>query len=170
MLKSRTLTDLEHIREKGEKSQFLHHVCMLSHFSNVWLFVTLWTVAFQVPLSMGFSRQEYQVGCHAHLQGDLPVNPVSPVFPALAGRFFTISATWEAPFLHHIDRIQFLEAVGLRSSFSCWVSAGAHLQLLEVSCVPCHRATSIFKPAMVRWIFLMLLFSTFLHLWPLDLD
>ena len=86
------------------------------------------------------------------------------------GRQITISATWEAPFLHHIDRIQVLEAVGLRSSFSCWVSAGAHFQLLEVSCIPCYRATSIFKPAMVRWIFLMLLFSTFLHLWPLDLD
>ena len=27
--------------------------------SRVWLFVTLWTVAHQVPLSMGFSRQEY---------------------------------------------------------------------------------------------------------------
>ena len=31
-------------------------VCMLSH---VRLFVTPWTVAHQVPLSMGFSRQEY---------------------------------------------------------------------------------------------------------------
>ena len=34
-------------------------VCMLSHFSHVQLFVTLWTVAHQAPLSMGFSRQEY---------------------------------------------------------------------------------------------------------------
>ena len=32
---------------------------MLSHFSCVWLFVTLWTVACQTPLSMGFSRQEH---------------------------------------------------------------------------------------------------------------
>ena len=32
---------------------------MLSHFSHVQLFVTLWTVAYQTPLSMGFSRQEY---------------------------------------------------------------------------------------------------------------
>ena len=28
-------------------------VCMLSHFSHVQLFVTLWTVARQAPLSMG---------------------------------------------------------------------------------------------------------------------
>ena len=34
-------------------------VCMLSHFSRVRLFVTLWAVALQAPLSMGFSRQEY---------------------------------------------------------------------------------------------------------------
>ena len=33
--------------------------CMLSPFSRVQLFVTLWTVAHQVPLFMGFSRQEY---------------------------------------------------------------------------------------------------------------
>ena len=32
---------------------------MLSSFSCVWLFVTLWTVACQTPLSMGFSRQEH---------------------------------------------------------------------------------------------------------------
>ena len=31
---------------------------MLSHFSCVWFFVILWTVACQAPLSMGFSRQE----------------------------------------------------------------------------------------------------------------
>ena len=34
-------------------------VCMLSHFSLVWLFATSWTVGHQAPLSMGFSRQEY---------------------------------------------------------------------------------------------------------------
>ena len=38
-------------------------------FSCVWLFVMLWTVAHQAPLSMGFSRQEYWSGCHALLQG-----------------------------------------------------------------------------------------------------
>ena len=35
------------------------YVCMLSCFSHVWLFATLWTVACQDTLSMGFSRQEY---------------------------------------------------------------------------------------------------------------
>ena len=39
--------------------QILLPSCMLSHLSLVWLFVTTWTVAHQVALSMGFSSQEY---------------------------------------------------------------------------------------------------------------
>ena len=35
---------------------------VLSHFSHVWLSATLWTMAHQAPLSMGFSRQEYWNG------------------------------------------------------------------------------------------------------------
>ena len=35
------------------------HSCMRSQFNHVQLFVTLWTVALQAPLSMGFSRWEY---------------------------------------------------------------------------------------------------------------
>ena len=38
------------------------HAYMLNHFSHVRLFVTLWTVARQVPLFMGFSRQKYWSG------------------------------------------------------------------------------------------------------------
>ena len=34
-------------------------VCVLSHYSRVWLFVTQWITALQVPLAMGFSRLEY---------------------------------------------------------------------------------------------------------------
>ena len=46
------------------------HVYMLSHFSHVQLFVTLWMVAHQTLESMGFSRQDTGVGCHALLQGN----------------------------------------------------------------------------------------------------
>ena len=75
------------------------HVCMLSCFSRVWLFATLWTVAHQAPLSMGFSRQDYWSGLPCPPPWDLPdpgVEPISLMFPALAGGFFIISATWEA--------------------------------------------------------------------------
>ena len=41
------------------------HAWALSCFSRFWLLATLWTVAHQAPRSMGFSRQEYWVGCHA---------------------------------------------------------------------------------------------------------
>ena len=37
-------------------------LCVLSHFSHVWLFATLSTVTCQAPLSMGFPRQEYWSG------------------------------------------------------------------------------------------------------------
>ena len=47
---------------------------MLCHFSCVQLFATLWTVALQAPLSMGFSRQEYWSGLPSHPPGD-PPNP-----------------------------------------------------------------------------------------------
>ena len=46
--------------------------CMLSRFSCVQFFVTLWTVAHQVPLSMGFSRQEYWSGLPCPPPRDLP--------------------------------------------------------------------------------------------------
>ena len=57
--------------------------------------VILWTVAHKAPLSMGFFRQEL-LECPP---GDLPypgIEPESLTSPALAGEFFTISATREA--------------------------------------------------------------------------
>ena len=44
---------------------------VLSCFSRVWLFATLWTVAHQAPLSMGFSREEYWSGLPCPPPGDL---------------------------------------------------------------------------------------------------
>ena len=74
-------------------------VWMLSHFSCVWLSVTLWTVAHQPPLSMGFSRQEYWGELPRPPPENLPnpgIEPPSLMSPELAGGFFTISTTWEA--------------------------------------------------------------------------
>ena len=58
---------------------------------------TPWTVAHQAPLSVGFSRQECWSGMPCPPPGDLPDPGIEPASPALAGRFFTSSATWEAP-------------------------------------------------------------------------
>ena len=72
---------------------------MLSSFSHTQLFATLWTVGCQAPLSMGFFRQEYWHGLPCPPPGDLPnpgIEPTTLRSPALAGGFFTTSATWEA--------------------------------------------------------------------------
>ena len=74
-------------------------MCMLSLFSCVQLHATLWTIAHQALLSMGFSRQEYWSGLPCSLSGNLPdpgIKPASPVSPVLAGRFFPTNTTWEA--------------------------------------------------------------------------
>ena len=72
---------------------------MLNRFSRVPLFATLWTVAHRVPLSMGFSRQEYWSGSPCPPPGDLPDSGFEPVClrsSALTGWFFTSCVTWEA--------------------------------------------------------------------------
>ena len=72
----------------------LMHSCMLSHFSRVWLFVILWTVALQVPLSMGFSRQEYWSGLPCLPPGHFPdpgIKPVSPAATALKSSSLPLS-------------------------------------------------------------------------------
>ena len=51
--------------------------------SRVKLFVTPWTVAYQAPLSMEFSRQEYWSGLPFPSPGDLPDSVIKPRFPAL---------------------------------------------------------------------------------------
>ena len=92
-------------------AQVALRACMLSCFSPVQFFATLWTVAHQAPLSVGLSRKEFWSGLPCPLLGDLPdpgikltslvfpdpeIEPTSLTSPALAGEFFTISATWEA--------------------------------------------------------------------------
>ena len=74
-------------------------VCVPSRFSCVPLFVTPWTIALQVPLPVGFSKQEYWSGLPFSSPGDLPnaeiiLTSLKP--SALAGRFFTTTSTWES--------------------------------------------------------------------------
>ena len=65
------------------------HVCVHAHLLSCFkLFATSWTVAYQAPLSMGFSRQEYWSGLSCPPSGDLPnpgIEPDSLMSPALAG-------------------------------------------------------------------------------------
>ena len=64
--------------------------------SCVRLIETLWTVARHAPLSTGFSQQEYWSRVPCPSPGDLPdpeIESTSLTSPALAGGFFTTSAT-----------------------------------------------------------------------------
>ena len=72
------------------------HACYL--ISVVSDFATLWTVARQDPLSVGFSRQEYWSGLPGPPSGDLlnpGIKPASLTSPASIGRFFASSTAWE---------------------------------------------------------------------------
>ena len=55
---------------------------MLSHYSRVRLFVTLWTVVCQTLLSMGFPRQEYWSGLSFPFPGNLPDPGIESTSPA----------------------------------------------------------------------------------------
>ena len=73
-------------------------MCVFSRFNHVPLFVTLWTVA-KAPLSMQeAARMLEQVAVESSENLPNPgVQPASLMTPALAGRFFTTNAIWEAP-------------------------------------------------------------------------
>ena len=55
----------------------------MKSLSRLRLFATLWTVAYQAPLSMGFSRQEHWSGLPFPSPGDLPEPGIEPGSPAL---------------------------------------------------------------------------------------
>ena len=59
--------------------------------SCVRLFVTLWTVARQAPLSMGFPRQGYWSGSPFPAPGDLPDPGIKLTTPALQGDSLPLS-------------------------------------------------------------------------------
>ena len=64
--------------------------------------MTLWTDAFQAPLSMGFPRQEYWRGLPFPPPGDLPnpgIEPESPATPALQVDYFPTEPQGMDPFL-----------------------------------------------------------------------
>ena len=78
---------------------FLGICVMLTCFSRVQLFATLWTIACQSPLSMGFSRQEYRSRLSCPSPGylsDPGIKPTSLTSLAFAGVFFSpLAPPWE---------------------------------------------------------------------------
>ena len=94
----------------------------------IWLIATLWTIAHQAPLPMGSSRQEYWSRLPYPPPGNLPdpgIESESLMSPALAGRFFTTSATWETLGviygLYYVEICSFYSYF-LESFYHRWVS------------------------------------------------
>ena len=58
--------NINKLRYTDDTALMAESVCMLGHFSHVWLFVMPWTVAHQAPLSMSkySPGKNTQVGCH----------------------------------------------------------------------------------------------------------
>ena len=70
--------------------------CVLSHFSRVRLFVTLWTVALQVLSGHGILQArilEWVAMLSSRGSSQPEIEPMSLASPALAGRFFITSTT-----------------------------------------------------------------------------
>ena len=113
---------------RGKKATHLGMSACLptKSLQHVQLFGTLWTIARQAPLFMGFTRQEYWSGFPCPPPVDLPnlgIEPASLMSPALAGRFFTTSTFWETPYLGMDDGIcVFPEVVSPSASWACTFS------------------------------------------------
>ena len=93
-----TYTKHHVVHLKMHTSNYIN-VCVLSHFSHVQLFVSLWTAAHQAPLSMGFFRQEYWSRLPFRPLGDLPdpgIKPESPASPELQADSLPMSH-WGSP-------------------------------------------------------------------------
>ena len=74
-------------------------VCVCKSLQSCPTLCNSMTVAHQVPLSMGFPRQEYWNQLPCPPLGELPdpgIKPTFLMFPALTGGFFTTSTTWKA--------------------------------------------------------------------------
>ena len=85
--------------KESDKTEWLSTAQQDASVVSDQLFETLWTIACQAALSMGFSRQEYRSGLPFPFPGYLPnrgIEPMSLMSPALVGEFFTTGATWEA--------------------------------------------------------------------------
>ena len=89
-------------------------VCLPSPYSCVWLFVTLWVIACQSPLPMGFSRQEYWSGLPWPPPGDLPdpgIETASLNFSHIGRQVLYHWCHLENPICMHYSHCSFITAV-----------------------------------------------------------
>ena len=82
---------------------------VMKSLGRVWLFATPWTLSYQPPPSMGFSRQEYWSGLPFPSPGDLPDPGIEPASPALQADALPSEPPWkpysEVLLLSHFSRV-----------------------------------------------------------------
>ena len=96
--------------EIASRKQPWSHVCMLNCFSHVQIFVALWTIACQAPLSMELSRQEYWNGLPSSPPEDLSdpgIKSMSPASPRLQADSLPLSHRG-GPWTHQPLTINFI--------------------------------------------------------------
>ena len=132
---------------------------MWSPFSRVWLFVMLWTIAFQAPLSTCFPRQEYWSALPFASLADLPnqeMEPESLKSLALARGFFTTGATWEALLLtwSEVKVTQLCPTLQPHGLCSLWNSPGQNTGVGSLSLLQGIFPTHGSNPGLLhcRWI------------------
>ena len=85
---------LYHLSYQGSPEKW--YGCLLTHFSPVQLYATLWTVARQALLSLGILQARILEWVASSFSRASSLGPRSLLSPALASSFFTTSSTWKA--------------------------------------------------------------------------
>ena len=140
-----------------EKGSPMLEAWLLSCFSCVQHFGTLWTVAHQAPLSMGFSRQEYWSGLPRPPPGDFPdpgIDPSSLMSSASAGGLFTTSTAWETLLDENTLKRKCWQSRG------SWRINGSASMLKEVRYSSKGNSMSNFMTEMETWVFVQYRCST----------
>ena len=147
-------------------------VCKLS---PVLLFATLWTVAHQAPLSMGFSRQEYWSGLPFPSPGDLPHPGIEPASPAFLLHCRQILYCWTIGEAHNSKKYHILKLpiwlYGSQHLYIMWQRledtffflngffkkyfwkgfTGSLIERLESKKLLCHKDEMIFYNSLIWW-------------------
>ena len=112
---------------------------MLSCFSRVPSFATLWTLAHQSPLCMGFSRQEHWSGLPFPLPGDLPHPEIQPA--PVTGAYYKV-------YLVQFSSVQSLSHVRLCDPMNrSTPGLPIHHQLPEFTQTHIHRVSDVIQPS-----------------------
>ena len=108
---------------------------MLTHFSCVRLFETLWTIAFKAPPFMGFSRQEYWSGLPCPPPRDRPIPGIEPVCV-----FYVSCIGRQVPYhQHHLGR----PITKYRLYSHCSVLIHPESALYPIVCMPTHTGNHL---------------------------